>query len=464
MDKKARFTILTICVVLFLVITPYLVMYSMGYRINFETLKITETGGIYVKSYPQADEITIDSKITEKPGLFSNYVFVQDLIPKDHTVLVKKTGYFDYAKNLEVEEKEVTKIENIILFKTDTVFGKLLSDVMSFSISPDKKNVLVEGTNTKSLDFYYFPISSPNTPKQYTLPLKYTSVLNIEWSDDSNKALIKTQNSTGVIDFYLLDFTAKIQLTVPLSYLDSKSTEISFNPQDSSQIFYIEKNNLYSVKNNKSSLIIKGLSTYKITDNNILWISTEGLMTRSDTSGKLVDELITKESPLPTDKAYTIETISGKIFLTSNNSLYLYDFTTKTLESFKNKISDYKLLQSPDGKNMVYYNGSDIYLYAFERSEYNKTGENNIKLFSANSGETISNCFWLNNDYIIFESGNRIIISEIDYRGNINAVEIPKNYEASADSKSPSVFFNSQDSKLYLLSGNVLYSTEKLLP
>jgi len=109
---------------------------------------------------------------------------------------------------------------------------------------------------------------------------------------------------------------------------------------------------------------------------------------------------------------------------------------------------------------MVYFNNSEIYLYSFSETSEKK----NVKLFFANSRETISNCFWVNNDYIIFESGNKIIISEIDYRGNINAVEVSQNYEKSADSKNPKIYFNGHDAKIYILSGNSLFSSEKITP
>ena len=99
MTKKTRLIILLVCVACFFVIAPILVFYSMGYRFDFERMKITATGGIYVRTFPSADQITIDSNISQKPGLFSNWIFVQSLMPSDHSVLVKKSGYYDYSKN-----------------------------------------------------------------------------------------------------------------------------------------------------------------------------------------------------------------------------------------------------------------------------------------------------------------------------------------------------------------------------
>jgi hypothetical protein len=425
MKKKTRLIILFTCVAIFLVVSPYIIMYSMGYRINFETWKVTETGGIYVRTFPAADQVIIDSTVFKKPGIFNNAVFVQDLLPKEHSVLIQKQGYFDYQKTLKIVVKEVSKIENIILFKNNIIFDELLKNSESFSISPDKKIIFAELFNTESLDFSHFEVSNPQNKKTYSLPLKYTSVLDVIWSGDSKKVLIKTQNKIGIA-FYIFDFTKEIQQKTALSYLDATTKEISFNPQNSDEIFFIKNNSLFLFKDKKLITIIEKLIDYKIENGSIIWTSLTGVKNKSDIIGKTTS--IIEKTP-----------------------------TNDLIEELK---INYKTLQSPDGKNMIYYNNSEIYLYSFSE----KTKENNIKLFSSNYPETISECFWLNNDYIIFQSGNKIIASEIDFRGNINSVEIPQTYPPSLESKTPKFIFNPSNSKIYILTSKTLYSSEKILP
>ena len=401
----------------------------MGYRINLETWKINATGGIYVRTFPAADQIIFDSKIFKKPGIFNNAVFVQDLLPKQHSVLIKKEGYFDYEKTLQIQEKEVAKIENIILFKTNIIFNELLKNSESFTLSPDKKHILVELSKTNSLDFHYFEVSNLQKQKTYSIPLQYTSVLDVIWSDDSKKVLIKTQNSRGVA-FYILDFTnpstSSGQQKTSLSYLDKNSKNISFNPQNSEEIFFMMDNSLFLFKDKKIITIARNLIDYKIENGNIIWTSSTGVKNKSDITSKTTS--IIEENP---------------------KDIFIDELKT-----------NYKILNSPDGKNMIYYNNSEIYLHSFDANKK----ENNIKLFSSNYPETITECFWLNNDYIIFQSGNKIIASEIDFRGNINAIEIPQTYPLSLESKTPKFIYNSEDSKVYILTNKTLYSSEKILP
>lgn len=461
MKKKTRLILLLICLALFFVIAPILAFYSMGYRFDFEKKEIVATGGIYVRTFPSAEQIIINSEIFKKPGLFTNFVFVQNLLPKEHSVLIKKDGYFDYNKTLPVKENQVTKIENILLIKQDIEFSKLATATNYFSFSPNNKNILLEAPATKTLGFEYFEVSSPEQKKTFLLSSKTAQILDIKWSEDSNKALINIQNGS-IISYYLFNASATIQQTTPLSFLNKNSKQISFNPQDSSQIFYIENKTLYSFKTGKPTSLIKNAIAYKINNEKIFWLSLDGFLNQSDISGKLISKLTQEKIPLDLSQNYEIIEILGKIFLKNSENLLAYNSSSKTWDVLETPITNYKTLLSPDGKNMLYYNNKDIYIHSFEKNL--SPLESNIKLFSANSPKIISECFWLNNDYIIFESGNKIIISEIDYRGNINAVVLPENYELSTNSKNPQIFFNSADSKVYILRGNNLFSSEKLIP
>ena len=155
MIKRVRFIILIVCVFLFFVITPYIIGYSLGYRIDFEQKKIVATGGIYLRAWPSPADVYIDSKIIDKTSLITNSVFTQNLLPKNHLVTVKKDGYFDYQKTLLVKEKEVTKLEHILLVKKDINFEALTDKTQSpfakqerFSI---KNNNLYDNSSGKSV-------------------------------------------------------------------------------------------------------------------------------------------------------------------------------------------------------------------------------------------------------------------------------------------------------------------------
>ena len=79
------------------------------------------------------------------------------------------------------------------------------------------------------------------------------------------------------------------------------------------------------------------------------------------------------------------------------------------------------------------------------------------KLFLLRLSEKIDNVFWLNSNYLIFNTGNLIKITEVDERDRINIVDIK-------EIKNPRIFWNQFDKKLYILSGESLSFSTSLLP
>lgn len=354
---------------------PILVVYSMGYRFDFENIKITATGGIYVRSFPAPEQVIIDSKTIEKPGIFSNATFTQSLLPKDHTVLVQKTGYYDYFKTLPVEENQVTKIENVLLFK---------------------KNI------------QFTPISDPS-PSPFDIQKKY---------------IIKNNN------LYYSDILENIGIS----------------------------------ENQKAAPIIKKLVAFALQNNNIIWLGQDGFLYLTDPNNLTATPVKLILTPIKTpinrgsstavgiikSGVYKIIANNNFIFVNNNGSLLVLNTKTNTLDNFYSPVLN--TIISPTGENLIYYNDKNIYISPLPV----ETTPENILLYK--SSEKITNCLWLNNYYIIFTAGDKIIISETDYRGNINIITLPQTYQ------NPQIYFDMQTAKLYVQSGNNLLVSEKLIP
>jgi hypothetical protein len=321
-------------VVCFLIGAGILIPYSMGYRFDFEKMKITETGGIYVRTFPSADQIIIDSKNPLKPGMFSNWIFVQSLLPKDHTVSIKKEGYYDYFKTILVQERSVTKLENVLLFKNNIKF-EVVEDI----------------------------------------------------------------------------------------------TQSPFNKKTTTPA-------------------IKNLITFTEQGNNIVWLGTDGFIYKSDPINLATKPIKITTTPIKISKAgiYKIIADNNHIFVNNNGYLLLLDKITNELVDFYTPIQDAKI--SSDGKNIIYYGEKYIYLSPLTEISTDKN-------LIYKSQDKINNVIWLNNDYIIFSTGNSIIISEIDYRGNINAITIPQETTTQ-------IFFDQQKGKLYVSTGDTLLLSEKI--
>ena len=215
------------------------------------------------------------------------------------------------------------------------------------------------------------------------------------------------------------------------------------------------------------------ISSQKV-NGDIYYIDNFGHLFKSPSAAK-GEKLTEKPFPIKSETKYVLEIFGNFIFLEEDENLYLFNTDSKSFDPFLEKIRDLKI--SPDGKKLVYFSDSEIWVL-FLKEKLNplskKAGEKIllVRLFS----EKIESVFWLNSDYLIFNAGDKIKITEIDERDKLNIVEIaevdelpfisthrPLSEEARVF-KEAEIFFNQIDKKLYVLSDGNLFQSSPLLP
>lgn len=414
MSKKTRLVLLSIFVILFFLVAPQIILYSLGYRFDFERKKIVNIGGLYLKVWPPRAEIFIDGKFIKKTDFFFDSILIQNLLPKKYKILVEKEGYHPWQKTLEIKGKEVTKAENIILIKENLAFKNLEDNLSDFFFSPDGKNIILQKLKEKGAKIEIFPLEKENQKKIFSLSFK-----NIQ--------------------------------------------EISLNPQNSQEIFFVKDNTLY-LKNEKTLPILNNLISYEISGNNIIWLANSGFIYRSDLSGNTIEVLNIEPFSIKKDALYKIISKNGIIFLKENKtpsvnskgSLFLLNSKSKIFEKFHEPVKDLKFFDN----KILFFNDNEIWFSNLDSKKIEKT-------FLTRFSEKIEDCFWLNPYYLIFNTKDKIKILEIDNRDRINIVnliEFSALSEPAEDEKNPKIFWNNNNKKLYILEGKTLFVSEKLIP
>lgn len=142
MTKKARNILFLICFLLFLLVAPLVFFYSQGYRFDFYSKKISQTGGLFLKVSPKSVEVYLDGELKNKTDFFFGSLLISNLLPRKYQVQIKKEGYHSWQKNLEIKEKEVTEVKNIVLIPKEPNFRLLEKDINNFYFSPDGKKII----------------------------------------------------------------------------------------------------------------------------------------------------------------------------------------------------------------------------------------------------------------------------------------------------------------------------------
>lgn len=117
---KSRYISILILFIAFIIIAPILISHALGYRISTlgESI-VVKTGGLYINSANIANtEVYIDGEFVKDGGLFVRNTFIEDLNPnKEYEFLVKKTGYNDYVKTVNIYPSLVTEMKVLMLPK-----------------------------------------------------------------------------------------------------------------------------------------------------------------------------------------------------------------------------------------------------------------------------------------------------------------------------------------------------------
>lgn len=116
MTLKKQRIILTLCVLVFLLSTPPLLLYTLGYRWN-PIFHLYKTGGLYISSPVTGSKIFVNNKEKKQTNIFQSGVFLQSLRPGKYSILVTEDGYWPWQKNLTIKEQFVTEARAILVSK-----------------------------------------------------------------------------------------------------------------------------------------------------------------------------------------------------------------------------------------------------------------------------------------------------------------------------------------------------------
>ncbi len=156
-----RWIVFYLSLALFFLLLPIILSYSLGYKIDYNRLKIYKTGIIYLKSQPSGASVymngTISSALTPAR--------IEELKPGEYNIEVRKEGFYPWQKILIVRPNMVTKAEEIVLFPLSQDISRISDrDMLDFAVSDNNIiyymsasglfRINMDGTNIKRLSSY----------------------------------------------------------------------------------------------------------------------------------------------------------------------------------------------------------------------------------------------------------------------------------------------------------------------
>ncbi|MDD2757747.1 MAG: PEGA domain-containing protein [Patescibacteria group bacterium] len=149
LTKPYRRGILIAFVALFFILAPAIIMYTSGYRYDWQRGLLRETGAINVDVEPASaavylNEVKMKSKMP---------VRINDRIPGRYNIRVAADGYYDWRKEVEVENKQTVYIKEISIIRKNAPAFYLAGKITDLQMSFDNRYLAYElsGPNGKEI-------------------------------------------------------------------------------------------------------------------------------------------------------------------------------------------------------------------------------------------------------------------------------------------------------------------------
>lgn len=174
----------------FLISAPLVILYTSGYRFDWGSRRIFQTGVIVVESQPRGAEIWINHQPTDQktPSRLSN------LLPGVYSVTLKKTGYLEWSDTVVVRSRQAAILEDVPLL-LDTP-PQLLSDqtVNNVVAYPERDGFTYLKAEAGVATLHE---TRPGVGNSRTWPFEFSSDAVLETSSRYNSVVVSTASPSG---------------------------------------------------------------------------------------------------------------------------------------------------------------------------------------------------------------------------------------------------------------------------
>lgn len=397
MDKLIRRFTYSLFFLFFLILTPVLIMYSLGYRYDFQTGNIEKNGAFYIKSYPRGAEIYIAGKKSKN----KTPTQITNIKPAIYELKITKDGYVPWSKELKIEPGLTTFAEDVVLFLTERPKNVINGGSEEYLINKNNSQYAYIQNNK----LYITDIEQTKNFEVFDLDHPYEL---IDWSSDNQYLLFKNNGN-----YYTFNINQKTLQLLPLTLVDKILWE-----DNSSDLLFLKNNKLSRYHLNWSDHDIEILDIghnvndfdlyqnylviqYTIQDMNYV----EQLDKNNLDSQNIIDNLhLGKLEVLKAEDNRLIFMLGSKLYIKSIfRDLIVIPVTIA-------KLHDDRLLLT-NGHEIILYNYRDDWQELIDRSS-----------------QIVADIDWHpNGSYFIYEINGQTYLTEIDGRDKRNSLELMDN-------------------------------------
>ncbi|MBU2575490.1 PEGA domain-containing protein [Patescibacteria group bacterium] len=237
MTLRNRRILYLVFIIIFFLVAPPLVLYTAGFRYDFEYNRIVETGSLVVKSYPEDADIYInEEKYSE-----TSPTIINTILPGKINLLVSKTGCHDWVKTIEIKPRVTAFEENIKLYAKAEPISIIQDNITKywFNEKQDKFAYLTEDNKLRIFN-------TLNKKDTLIANLDKKSLHNFQWSLHDDQFVFGRKDKTS-IEYFIIDANF-LERVIPLSSVTTLNLEnVQWDPVDKNSLYALSNENLYRI-------------------------------------------------------------------------------------------------------------------------------------------------------------------------------------------------------------------------
>ncbi|MBI3306292.1 MAG: PEGA domain-containing protein [Candidatus Omnitrophica bacterium] len=405
---------------IYLILTPYVIFYSLGYTINPKERALVKTGLFSVGSVPHGAAIFIQGrKFSHKTP-----TVVTDLLPGFYNLRLQRKGYDTWEKEVEIYPERATQVEPVLLLPQKPE-REIISAIPCAGMVPeimDSKIIVWQNEKLASLNKIdlLFKKQTPIRPESKTPQNSVIEEIHVQ--PGSNIALLKVkgEKQTG---FWLFDsgVAERKELRDLTARIQGKPDFFDWDPKNSSHLYYLKDGDIYRLdiqRDSPSEKILTGVLGFGTRYDRLVVLKKDFSLIETDLKGL---------NPLPLlEDAALIKRIFAAVsahyykikILERNLFVFLSDHGTLISNRMPYYLVDKDIVgmeYASRGENdkLLYWTSHEIGYLDFTRTPSNifERGPERKKL--TDRGKNIRQAFWAYEDaYVVFLDENSINVLE----------------------------------------------------
>lgn len=423
--KAQRRVIFYLGSLLFLLLAPLIVLYSLGYNFDLKTGHVVRTGGIFIKTNQNNFRVFINNNAVKEGGLLSFGALVTNLAPDLYSVRVEKDGFRPWQRVIHVTPESINEFRSVLLIpeiiEEDEVLNLIQRDltIEQVEILPESSWVLLRAPERTAFT-YFFNLES----KVFDA---IEQIENFRWDPESQRLLVKRK---GPVRFSIVNLAnGRIQES-PLRPPTDVGMVTAADFGESADEFFILTNRDILFRFNRAKRttepLFSDVHSFHVSGGRILFVTKKGFLSSANFNGEEVENLGRKGFYLSDEPTRMEMNSYGDAFLIDSAGGF---FVRRRGESEVIPISG-NIVEaefSQDGKKLLSWseNALEVLWVADEKqAPFRKSGTRE-RILSLGE-ERLTNAAWFgkNEAHSIFSAGKFIGVVDIDNRGGGPAATI----------------------------------------